>query len=71
MERKQKFRIGGPKESEECLSWDIMVLDNVISEMEMELREAEKALWRAKLEMEKYQSQRTEGDGGLSEVTSL
>ena len=44
MERKQKLRIGAPKEREHAFFRDILVLEDVTSEMEKELREAGEAL---------------------------
>ena len=67
MERKHKLRIGAPNESEEALFRDIKVLEDVISEMEKELREAGKDLWWAKLEwrrIEAKERRETDAAGG-------
>ena len=64
----RRLRIGAPKESEEALFQDIVVLEDVTLELEMEkeLREAEKALWSHTC-MEKYLTQWAEGDGCCQE----
>ena len=63
MERKQKLRIGAPKESEEALFRNILLLDDVISKMVKELREAGRSLVARYAGMEKDRCQRAEGDG--------
>ena len=68
-----KLRIGAPAENEEALFRDIMVLDDVISEMEKELREAEEALWRVMLELKSItakERKETDAAGGGDPLAS-
>ena len=61
----KKLRIGVPTESEEALFRDVMVLDDVISEMEKDLREAGKDLWQVILEWRRIKvKERRETDAG-------
>ena len=70
MERKQKLRIGVTKESEEALFRDILVLDDVISEMDKEQREAGKALSRVAVEWRRIEAnERRETDAAGGGVT--
>ena len=61
MERKQNLSIGAPKESKEALFRDMMLLDDVISKMVKELREAGRSLVARYAGMEKDRCQRAEG----------
>ena len=63
MERKQTLRIGAPKESKEILLRDTMVLDDVISGTEKELREAGKDLRRATIEAKELRETDSDGVG--------
>ena len=65
---KQKLRTGAFKESEEALFRDMIALDDVISEMEKELREAGKDLWQSQAgewnEIKAKERRETEAAGG-------
>ena len=71
IEIKQKLRFGALKESEEELSRYMKVLDDVMSEMEKELREAGERLVASQAGMEKDRSQRAEGGGCWSKWRHL
>ena len=75
MERTQKLKIRGPKENAEVQFRDTMVLADVISEMEKELREAGEDLWRGTLESKRIEANErretlTAGGGGTWKAAS-
>ena len=55
MARQQKLRIGAPTATEEAFFRDTVVLDDVISETEKELREAGQDLWQVKLVRSRFE----------------